>query len=599
MKALRTLGWLALSLSLLMAWGGTAAAAPGMVWSTFCGGTNAEYDYAVTTDANGDIYVLGSTGSSDYPTTPGAFWRTFISTNDVVVTKLRADGVTLVWSTYLAGSGNEDGKAIAVDAGGNVYVTGNTSSSDFPVTAGAYRTTFGGGISDAFVTKIAPDGSHLIWSTYLGGNWDDYPRALKVDGSGNVYVAGSTNSIDYPVTAGVVKTVRNPSLPDGADGFLTKLNSSGTGVVWSTYVGSDGGTDNIFGLALDSSNRPTVVGWTLSPTYPVTAGAWDVTFDYRREGFVTRLNATASGYVYSTFIGAPGQLLPGSGHDECLAVALDAAGDAFVTGRTESANFPTTLNGAQRTYGGGAYDAFALELNPTGTALVYASFLGGGGTDIGYGVAVTGTGVATYTGSTDSGNFPVTSGAYDLSANGSTDAFVTTVLPTGALGYSTYLGASGAENGQAVALKSNGQAVVAGQTASTTFPTSSGAYDQTAGGMNDDFVTVFDTGTGGSVGVGNEPGPIAVSMLPAQPNPHVDQTTVRFSLATSGHVRLVVRDLQGRLVRALADDDLGAGTYSRTWDGRDQAGSSAPAGMYFLELQNGGSTAAQRIARLR
>lgn len=579
---------------------GLAHAAPGLQWSTFVGGSNSENSYGVTTDGNGDIYVVGSTGSTNYPTTPGVVGPAYVSTNDVVVTKLKSDGTTVLWSTYLAGSGNDDGKAIAVDAAGYVYVAGNTASTNFPVTAGAHRTTHAGGISDGFVAKLSPSGTQVIWCTYLGGNWDDYPRGMAVDGSGNVVVAGSTNSLDYPVTAGVVKPVRNPSLVDGADGFITKLNSSGTGLVWSTFFGSDGGTDNIFGIALDSSGRPTVVGWTLSPTFPTTSGAFDRSFALGREGFVTRLNATATGYVYSTFISA-------SGNDECLAVGVDASGYAYVTGKTSSTDFPTTASATQRTFAGGSYDAFGLKLSPNGDALTYSTYIGGSGTDIGYGACPGASGAGVFTGSTDSGNLPVTTGAYDASANGSTDVFVTSVLGSGAFGYSTYVGSSGAENGQAVAVRSNGHVVIAGQTTSSGYPTSVGAYDRTHGGgsMNDNVVTVVELGTSGSVAV--EPGPtptptspfLEVTMAPAQPNPHRDRTTIRFTLRSQGRVTLVVRDLQGRLVRALADEELSAGSYSRDWDGMADNGLVAPGGVYFVQLRHEDYLGTQRIARVR
>jgi len=565
---------------------------PGVQWSTFLGGSSADNVYGMTTDGSGNIYVVGATGSSDFPTTPGAYQGVFQSTNDVVVTKLSSDGATAMWSTYLAGSGNDDGRAIAVDASGNVYVAGNTGSTNFPVTPGAHRTTHAGGLSDGFVAKISSTGSSLVYCTFVGGNWDDNPRALAVDGSGNAIIAGSTNSLDYPVTSGVVKPVRNPSIVDGADGFLTKVNSNGSGLVWSTFFGSDGGTDNIFALALDSSGRPTVVGWTLSPTFPVTATAYDRTYAYRREGFITRLTSTVNGYVYSTFLG-------GDGHDECLGVALDGSGAAYVSGRTESTNFPTTSGAPGTGYAGGTYDAFAVKLGPNGDVLGYGTYLGGSGTDEGRGVTVTTQGVVTVTGNTNSNNYPTSSSAYDVSANGGTDAFVTCLSATGGLSYSSYLGGSGADAGQCAAMKPNGHAVIGGQTASSTFPTTSGAYDRSHGGnsANDDFVTVFDLGSG-TVGV--EPGPSGlVYLAPVQPNPFSGSVSIDFTLEIPGSVTLSIRDLQGRIVRRLEDGERSAGAQSVTWDGRSDDGSEVPAGIYFVQLGTESRTAVQRIVRVR
>ena len=573
----------------LLAWSAPASAQH-LVWSTYLGGSGVDELLAVTTDSNGNVYVLGSTTSADFPTTAGAFMRTLKGPSDAVVVKLRGDGTGLLWSTYLGGTGDESGRAIAVDAAGNVYVTGNTGSTDFPVTTGAHRVAFAGGVADGFVVKLAAGGDRLLWSTYLGGDWDDYPRALALDGSGNVVVAGSTNSLDFPVTPGVVMPVRTPGIVDGADGFITKLAATGSTLVWSTYFGSSGGTDNIFGLALDALGRPTVVGWTLSPSFPVTAGAYDQTFDYRREGYVTRLDPTARSYVYSTFIG-------GFGHDQCRAVALDPTGAAAITGSTESADFPTTAGAAQRALGGGS-DAFAFLLSATGSTLLYSTYLGGAGADEGSEVAIAG-GITAITGSTESSDYPVSGGSFDGSANGGSDAWFTSLAASGGLGSSTYLGAGADDHGSAVAVAGLGF-VVAGATNSSTFPTSVGAWDRTFGGgaTTDGFVGRFDLAPGG-VGVGDGPALPRIGLAPVEPNPHTDRATIRFALAAPGRARLVICDLQGRNVRVLADESLASGTHTRTWDGRDQSGNAAPAGMYLVALYADGRVETRRIARLR
>lgn len=565
------------------------ASAAGLLWSTYLGGTGVETPHGVAVDAAGNIYVAGTTASGDFPVTGGVIQPGPATPTDVVVTKLRADGTTIVWSTYLGGSQSEDGRAIAVDASGNVYVTGNTRSPDFPVTPGAFRTTYGGGISDAFVAKISPDGRQLLYSTFLGGDWDDYPRAIAVDGSGNAYVAGSTNSLDFPVTAGVVKSVRNPTIYDGADGFVSKLNPSGSALVWSTYLGSGGGTDNIFGLALDGQDRPTLVGWTLSPGYPTTANAFDRTFDNRREGFVTRLNATASGYVYSTFIGA-------EGHDECLAVAVDATGAAYVTGRTESTAFPVTGDAVQASFGGGTDDAFLLALSPAGDALEFSTYLGGPGSDTGHGVAVIGT-KAVVTGTTD-GGFPASGDTQYAPSGAGPDCFVTSIAGA-SLVYSSCLGGDAAEDGLSVAVDGSGRAVVIGSTASSGFPTTSGAYDPTYSGNGDDFVSVVDVGDGGTLAVGAPITPSTVSFSPAWPNPSRATTIFRFMLPNPARVVLTVRDPQGRLVTTLCDNAFDAGLHEVVWQGNGQAGTAVTPGVYFAVLRAAGSHAVQEVVRLR
>jgi len=209
-----------------------------MIWSTFLGGTGADYAYAIATDSSGDIYVTGYASSTDYPTTAGAYQRTKASGSDVVVTKLRSDGVTVLWSTYLGGSGaTEYGHGIAVDSAHNVFVAGVTNGTDFPVTSGAFQTVKSGGNYDGFVTKISPSGDRLLYSTYLGGNGDDYALALALDGSDEAVVAGMTTSTTFPATPGVVKPTRSGVFPDASDGFVTMLNPAGTGLVYSTYLG--------------------------------------------------------------------------------------------------------------------------------------------------------------------------------------------------------------------------------------------------------------------------------------------------------------------------------------------------------------------------
>ena len=267
------------------------AHASGVMWSTFVGGSVAEFPYSIVVDGNGDIYVVGSSASTNYPTTSGAYRTSNSGGTDAVVTKIRGDGGGLVWSTYIGGSGTDDARCVAVDAAGYVYVSGHTSSTNFPTTSGAFRTTNSGSY-DAFIVKLAPDGKSLVYSTYYGGSWDDYPRGMAVDASGNVYIGGFTSSADIPTTPGVVKPNRNPVFPDGADGFIVKMNASGTALGYATYLGTDSGTDEIFALALQSTGRVTVTGWTVSPAFPTTANAYDRLWAADREGFVTRLNET-------------------------------------------------------------------------------------------------------------------------------------------------------------------------------------------------------------------------------------------------------------------------------------------------------------------
>ena len=247
--------------ALAIAVSGALPAAAGMMWSTFLGGSGIDEVDAVTSDVAGNIYVVGTTNSTNFPTTGEAFRSTAGGYGDVVVAKLSHDGRTLMWSALLGGSSAEVGRAIALDGSGNVYVTGLTASRDFTVTPGAFRTTHGGWY-DGFVTKLTQAGGALVYSTFLGSSGLDSPTAIQVDGSGNAVVAGFTSSYGFPVTLGAVKPARRPIWGDAADGFITKLNASGSGLVYSTFIGTDNSMDVISGLALDSSGQPIVTGWT-------------------------------------------------------------------------------------------------------------------------------------------------------------------------------------------------------------------------------------------------------------------------------------------------------------------------------------------------
>src|SRR3989442_679598 len=281
----------------------------------------------------------------------------------------------LAYSTYLGGSGGDQGFGVAVDAVGNAYVTGFAGSSDFPTTAGAFQTAFGGGEADAFVTKLNPTGSALVYSTYLGGDGFDPGDGIAVDATGNAYVTGLTFSTNFPTTPGAFQTT--PKF--ASDAFVVKLNAAGTALVYSTFLGGDG-FDQGHGIAVDAEGNAYATGGTSSTNFPTTTGAFRTTFGGRSDAFVTKLNGDGSALVYSTYLG-------GFSSDRGNAIAVDAAGNAYVAGLTFSTNFPTTPGAVRETFGG-IFDAFVTKLNPAGTALVYSTFLGGSSLDEGFGIAV-------------------------------------------------------------------------------------------------------------------------------------------------------------------------------------------------------------------
>lgn len=455
---------------------------------------------AIAVDSTGAAYVTGPTFSSGFPTTVGAFDRT-IGQNyaDAFVTKFNPAGSALVYSTYLGGDLYDGGLDIAVDSTGSAYVTGQTcSAASFPTTPGAFQTSngsvFGSDCNDAFVTKLNPTGTALLYSTFLGGRTRDIGNAIAVDSEGSAYVTGYTLSTNFPTTSGAFQ----PGAVAPYDAFVTKLNPTGSAPIYSTYLG---GSHFDFGeaIAVDASFNAYVTGYSSSIDFPTTSGAFQTTNagvagDY--DAFVTKFDPAGSALVYSTYLG-------GGSLDEGLGIAVDSAGSAYVTGFTYSTNFPTTVGAFQATRAG-EYDVIVAKLNPAGSAPVYSTYLGGSSFDQASDIAVDSFGSVYVTGDTCSTDFPITIGALQTTnASGfCDDAFVTKLNPVGStpLTFSTYLGGSSGDGGLGIAVDSSGSAYVTGSTNSgpnpNGFPTTPGAYQTTRPGDQDAFVAkISDLGT--------------------------------------------------------------------------------------------------------
>ncbi len=456
---------------------------PGLDYSTFLGGTSHEFGTGIAVDTVGNAYVVGVTQSPNFPTTAGAFDRTGSASNDldVFVTKINATGTALIFSTFLGGSNFEWGRGIALDAANNVYITGQTKSSNFPTTGGAFDRTFNVdtcprcGIDqyDAFVTKLNAAGSSLVYSTYLGGFDLDDGMAIAVDSAGSAYIAGETGSSNFPTTTGAISRVRSGAF----DAFITKLNPAGSALVYSTYLG---GSEVDFGQAIalssDGANNAYVVGATRSPNFPTTVGAFDTTANGEFDIFVARLNPSGTALVYSTLLG-------GSDMDGASGLAVDAQGNAYIGGGTPSSDFPVTP-GAFATVSQGSGDAFVTKLNAAGNALIFSTLLGGSGSEGVSALALDAAANIYLTGGTSSPDFPMTPTAFDSTFNGGvTDAFVAKFNPGAtALLYSTFLGGSDNEGASDLAIDSTRSVYVTGQTMSVNFPTTAGAPDRTWNG---------------------------------------------------------------------------------------------------------------------
>lgn len=393
--------------------------------------------------------------------------------------------VDLLYGTFLGGSDMDVARGIAVDQSGAAYITGDTSSADFPSTPGAFHTSIDTtAYSTAFVAKLNPAGTALEYATFFGGSRGSVGMGIAVDNTGSAYVAGATTSPDFPVTAGAFDTSFN-SATDVTDAFIAKLNPTGTALSYATFVGGFN-YDLATGIALDSSGAAYVTGQTEAADFPVTAGAFDTTFNGGIDVFALKINPSGSVLDYALFIG-------GSGLDSGRRIAVDQGGTAYLIGQTFSSDFPTTPGAYDTTFNNAEpwySDAFVVKLTSTGSSLAFATFLGGASSDEGSDISVSADGVAYVTGTTSSTDFPTTPGAFNTTPSGF-DAFVAKLTPNGsALTYATFLGSS--STGRGIAVDSTGAAYITGYTVSPEFPTTPNAYDTSFnGGENDAYLVTL------------------------------------------------------------------------------------------------------------
>jgi YVTN family beta-propeller protein len=403
-----------------------------ILYATYLGSSGVDQVQGIAVDSSGDAYVAGYTNGTNFPTTASAFQLQNRGGYDAFVTKLNPTGNGLLYSTYLGGSQDDSGKAIALDAAGDAYITGLTNSPDFY--AGLSPIQSQNHSLDAFVAELSPTGSALYYSTYLGGSGYDEGDGIAVDSQGNAYVTGRTNSTDFPGMSASSIQAANAGLYEA---FLTKINASGTAIVYSTYLGGSN-YDYGYGVAVDSGGDAYVTGFTsstaftgvtsssLQPTNGAPTGSGTV--------YVAKVNPAGTALAYSTFLG-------GNGGDNGTSIAVDVAGDAWVTGNTYSANFPGVNASSIQSSPGKSPDAFVAELNPAGSALLYATYLGGSSSDSGKGIAVDAAGDVYVGGSTQSPDFPLGS-ALQSALRGVSDGFVVKLSASGAAATNTVLTSS-------------------------------------------------------------------------------------------------------------------------------------------------------------
>jgi hypothetical protein len=439
------------------------------------------------TETGPDTQVVGtSVGSIVAVTEPGGGRiDRRIYPNDAGHAAGRDDAAALAWSSFLGGTSDEIGWCLALDANENVVLTGLTLSVAFPTTLGAYDTSYNQ-FGDVFVCKLAADGSTLEWGTFLGGSATnfDYGYAVTLDAADQPIVTGYTWSSNFPTTTGAFDRFHNGNV----DVFVTKLTASGNALVWSTFLG---GLDHdiAYSVAVDASANVVVSGRTLSPDFPIAGAAYDPSHDFEEDAFVSKLNADGTSLIWSTYIG-------GGAYESADAVVLDDLGRPTVCGYTASPDFPTTPKGHDPSWNGGLYDAYALKLEADGSDLVWSTFLGGGDTDYGNGLALDSAGDVLVVGETGSVDYPSSDGAYDPSFNGSDDAFVTKLeAETGLIAWSTFLGGTEPfyETAFGVTVDGEDRPIVTGTTPAADFPTTPGAYDTSHNGGQDVFAARLST----------------------------------------------------------------------------------------------------------
>lgn len=461
-----------------------------LLWSTYLGGSSEDYCLSVAIDASNNVYVTGYTTSSDYPVTTGVYDTSYNGGGsypyDVFVSKLNSSGSTLLYSTFIGGTGAELAEAMTVTGSGDVYLTGSTTSSDFPVTMGVFDNTYNGPAypslfwGDAFILRLNSTGSTLIFSTFIGGNEDDIGRAIYVDDTGNIYCSGAARA-NFPVTSGAFDTSYNYG---PYDGFILKMNPTGTTLFYCTYYGGSG-NDTSNGISVDDLGNAYVTGNTHSYDFPTTAGSFDTSFNGTFDGHLVKINPTGTSLVYSTFIG-------GSNQDRHFGIILRSNYNIVLSGFSDSADYPTTI-GAYDTSHNGGHDAVLTEINAAGSSLVYSTYIGGANSDASYCLTQSFSGLLYMSGScgagfpTTAGAYDVTHNG------GSDVFIAIFHPLSGTLLYSTYIGDSGNDIGRGITTDNAGHPIVAGPTNSLSYPTTAGSYDISYnGGSQDVFVTKLD-----------------------------------------------------------------------------------------------------------
>jgi hypothetical protein len=441
---------------------------PTVIYSTYIGGTGDDRAYAVAVDSSGCAYLAGETGSASLSGSIGGY-RSY---PDAFLMKLNSTGSGIAYITYVGGSSRDSARGLVVDAAGYVYLTGFTYSANFPLTGSSFGRSAQG--ADSFVAKLDPNG-HLVYATLLGGASDDLATGIAVAPNGEPVITGYTNSINFPSTSGAIQHAYGGGT---FNAFLAHLDATGQTIRYATYLGGVG-NDTANAITSSASGSIYIAGQTNSPQFPCSNPPQGT--NSQSVAFATELD-TSGQVVFSTCLG-------GRGPSTANAIAVDAAGAAYLAGSTWSNNFPVT-SGAFQSLSGGGYDAFIAKLSPAGT-IDYATYLGGSGSESAYAIAVDPAGRAFVAGDTASANFPYASSPQPV-PQGAMDAFVVGLDPQGrSMFLSALIGGGGDDVAQAIALDGAGAVYLAGYTLSGNFPTTAGTVQAHLMTGADAFVAKF------------------------------------------------------------------------------------------------------------
>jgi len=456
---------------------------PGLTWATYFGGSGSDDAWDVCTDISGNVFITGFTSSTNGIASSGAYQTTFGGAQDVFLAKFNGSG-NLGWSTYYGGPGSDISQTISADPSGNIFVTGYTNSSAGIATSGSNQTSFGGGAGygDAFLAKFSAIGK-LDWGTYFGGSGDDLGVGLSTDASGNVYMGGQTNSNAGIATSGAQQSTFGGGANYG-DGFLAKFNNSGT-LSWATYFGGSS-DDAATGVSADASGNVFLAGESTSNSGIATSGAYQTSLKGIQDAFLAKFS-NAGVLDWSTYYG-------GIGNEDAKRVATDASGDAYITGYTVGSTGLATTGAYQTSNGGGPYDVFLAKFNSTG-GLTWSTYYGGPGSDVAYGLSIDHNGEVFIAGSTNSISGIATSGSYQSTMTGY-GAFLAEFSSSGELNLATYFG-KGNESGVGVSVDALDNVYIIGNTGSASGIATSGAYQTSSGGSTDAYLAKFGgTGNG-------------------------------------------------------------------------------------------------------